>query len=57
MKRKKTFCRSSIPNQTMVRGTTAEMGRKRRGSRMGAQKALTGGKVPQEPQGMATRLR
>ena len=49
------FCASSIPNHTMVRGTSAEIGRKRRGSSTEAKKCLTAGKVPiQIPSGMAT---
>ena len=45
-KRNMIFCISSMPNQTMNSGTSAEMGRKRSGSSRGAKKCFTGGKVP-----------
>ncbi|OFV86560.1 MAG: hypothetical protein A2V74_11020 [Acidobacteria bacterium RBG_16_70_10] len=55
MKRKTIFCISSIPNQTIVRGTRAEIGRNRSGSRTGEKKCLIGGYVPiRIPRGIAT---
>ena len=50
------FIVSSMPNQTRKSGTSAEMGRKRSGSRSGLKKCLMAGNVPMTmPSGIETR--